>query len=74
MNPNDTPETDAEWHATLDWCNKRNESHDPHHASLANLCEKLERERNANQAMIDKLKIQLTAALDTVAKLEREKQ
>jgi len=42
----DTPETDEKWSATLEWCSQRNESHDPHHAALANLCEKLERERN----------------------------
>jgi hypothetical protein len=41
-----TPETDVEWYATLDWCNKRDEAHDPQHAALANLCEKLERERD----------------------------
>jgi len=39
-----TPRTDKAWHATLDWCNKRDRMHDPHHAALANLAETLERD------------------------------
>lgn len=41
------PETTAAWYAALDWCRLRGEGHDPHHAALANLSEKLERERDA---------------------------
>lgn len=42
----ETPETHKAWQEALSWCEKRNESHDPHHAALANLAEKLERERD----------------------------
>jgi hypothetical protein len=42
-----TPETTSAWYAALDWCRLRGEGHDPHHAALANLAEKLERERDA---------------------------
>jgi len=42
-----TPETTKAWHEALDWCRLRGEAHDPHHAALANLAEKLERERDA---------------------------
>ena len=41
-----TPETTSAWYAALDWCRLRGEGHDPHHAALANLAEKLERERD----------------------------
>ena len=42
----ENPETDKVWHETLDFCNKRDEYPDPQHVALANLCEKLERQRN----------------------------
>ena len=42
----ETPETDIVWAETLRWCHARDEYHDPQHAALANLCTKLERERD----------------------------
>lgn len=41
-----TPETDKLWRETLEWCVNRDESHDPQHAALANLSERLERQRD----------------------------
>jgi hypothetical protein len=38
-----TPETQKVWHATIDWCNKRDAMQDPQHVALANLAESLER-------------------------------
>lgn len=43
----DTPETTKAWHECLNWCHARDEYHDPHHAALANLAERLERQRDA---------------------------
>lgn len=42
----DTPESSAAWHDCIAWLNGRDEREDPHHVALANLAEKLERERN----------------------------
>jgi hypothetical protein len=42
----DTPESSAAWHDCIAWLNQRDEREDPHHVALANLAEKLERERN----------------------------
>ena len=50
-----TPETTAAWYAALDWCRLRGEGHDPHHAALANLAEKLERERDAARESLTEL-------------------
>jgi len=52
----DTPETDRAWHDCIAWLNQREEREDPHHVALADLCEKLERERNESRLEVEKLK------------------
>lgn len=51
----DTPKTDRALHDFFAWLKQREEREDPHHVALADLCEKLERERNEARAYADKL-------------------
>ena len=57
----DTPETDGEWNrlACLD--------HPEFEARLADFARKLEIDRDEQKRLVDKLKVQLTKALEAVA-------
>ena len=42
----ESPESARVWRETVDWCDQRDESFDPQHVALADLAERLEKERN----------------------------
>lgn len=54
-----TPETSRAWKAVVDWSNGRDETFDPMHVHLAELAEKLERERDQLAGYLCRIKLPL---------------